>query len=206
MPAECDVPLRKGWFYHPDEKAKSVDELFSLFLQSVGRGAALDLGLAPDTRGLLDEGDVEVLRAFGKKMEETFRINYLRAANLRASNVRGYNTIYGTKNLLDGRDETYWATDDDFPTPYLTMTFNQPITFDLFQMKEHIRLGQRIEEFVLEVDDNGQWKEIHKGTSVGARRIVKFDTPITAQKIRLRITKCPVAVVISEMGIYKEAN
>src|SRR5690606_39257084 len=112
MPAECGVPLRKGWFYHPDEKAKSVDELFSLFLQSVGRGAALDLGLAPDTRGLLDEGDVEVLRAFGKKMEETFRINYLRAANLRASNVRGYNTIYGTKNLLDGRDETYWATDD----------------------------------------------------------------------------------------------
>ena len=204
MPAECDVPLRKGWFYHPGEKAKSVDELFSLFVQSVGRGAALDLGLAPDTRGLLDDGDVEVLRAFGQKIEETFKVNLLRAANLRASNVRGYNSIYGTKNLIDGREETYWATDDDFPTPYLTMTFSRPVTFDIFQIKENIKFGQRIEEFTLEAEENGEWREIHKGTSVGARRIVKFDSPVTATRLRLKITKCPAAVVISEMGLYKE--
>uniref|UniRef100_UPI00359385B4 alpha-L-fucosidase n=1 Tax=Persicitalea sp. TaxID=3100273 RepID=UPI00359385B4 len=58
IPAECDVPLRQGWFYHPDQKPKSPDELFDLYLKSVGRGAALDLGLAPDTRGLLSDDDV----------------------------------------------------------------------------------------------------------------------------------------------------
>lgn len=206
MPAECDVPLRKGWFYHPEEKAKSVDELFSLYLQSVGKGAALDLGLAPDTRGLLDDGDVETLRAFGQKMRGTFRNNFLRGAVLKASNVRGYNSVYGTKNLVDNRSETYWATDDDFNTPYLTITFGKPVTFDIFDIREHIKLGQRIEKFAIEVEEDGKWKEIYTGTSVGARRLVKFDAPVTARKVRLSITKCPAAVVISELGMYKEAE
>jgi alpha-L-fucosidase len=61
MPAECDVPLRKGWFYHANEKPKTPETLFDLYLKSVGRGAGLDLGLAPDTRGQLHEDDVAAL-------------------------------------------------------------------------------------------------------------------------------------------------
>lgn len=206
MPAECDVPMRKGWFYHPEEKAKSTEELFSLYLQSVGRGAGLDLGLAPDTRGLLDDGDVAVLKALGQKLTHTFRENLLRGATMKASNVRGYNSVYGTKNLVDNRKETYWATDDDFETPNLTITFNRPVTFDIFDIRENIRLGQRIEKFTIEAEEGGKWKKIHEGTSVGARRLVRFDQPVTAQKLRLNITKCPAAVVISEMGLYREAE
>lgn len=206
MPAECDVPLRKGWFYHPDEKAKSPEELFSLYLQSVGRGAALDLGLAPDTRGLLDDGDVASLKKFGEIINNTFRENLLRNASLRASNVRGYNSVYGTKNLLDNKKETYWATDDDFTSPYLSATFSKPTTFDIVDIREHIKLGQRIESFTLEVEENEKWKEIYRGTSVGARRIIKLDNPVTTQKIRLNIKKSPAAVVISELGVYKLAE
>lgn len=206
IPAECDVPLRKGWFYHPDEKAKSPEALFDLYLKSVGRGAALDLGLAPVPEGLLDTGDVETLTTFGNKLTNTFSVNLLRGANLKASNVRGYNSIYGTKNLTDQKKETYWATDDDFNTPTLVISFPKPVVFDIFDIRENIRLGQRIGKFTLEIEENGAWKEIHRGTSIGARRLVKFDAPITAQKIRLNITECPVAVAISEMGIYKEAK
>ena len=99
IPAECDVPLRKGWFYHPDEKPKSPDELFDLYLKSVGRGAGLDLGLAPDTRGLLSDADVASLKAFGDRLQKTYAVNLARTAYIRAINVRGYNSIYGTKNL-----------------------------------------------------------------------------------------------------------
>lgn len=53
MPAECDVPLRPGWFYHvkEDDYVKSPDELFDLYFKSVGRSCALDLGLAPRPDG-----------------------------------------------------------------------------------------------------------------------------------------------------------
>ncbi len=205
MPAECDVPLRKGWFFHENESPRTPEQLFSLYLQSVGRGAALDLGLAPDTRGLLHEADVAALEQFGEKLRTTFSVNLLRGSTMRASNVRGYNSIYGTKNLLDGRRETYWATDDDFQTPDLVITLNSPKTFDLLDIRENIRLGQRIEGFAVDVEENGQWKEMVTGTSVGARTLVRFPDPVTAQKIRLRITKSPVGMAISELGLYKES-
>ena len=206
MPAECDVPLRKGWFYHANEKPKSPQELFDLYLQSVGRGAGLDLGLAPDTRGQLHEDDVASLKEFGEILEKTFAVNLLQTANIRASNVRGYNSIYGTKNLVDRKRTTYWATDDDFKTPELIIDLNQPKTFDLIDLREFIKLGQRIEGFAVDVQENGQWKEIHKGTSVGARRLVRLSTPVTAQRVRLRITKSPVGMAMSELGLYKIAE
>ncbi|HKP31605.1 MAG TPA: alpha-L-fucosidase, partial [Chitinophagaceae bacterium] len=57
IPAECDVSIRPGWFYHKEEdnKVKSPEELFDLYLKSVGRGANLLLNIPPDRRGLINE-------------------------------------------------------------------------------------------------------------------------------------------------------
>ncbi len=209
MPAECDVPLRKGWFYHPEEdnQVKTPDQLFELYLQSVGRGAGLDLGLAPDKRGILHANDVASLAAFGEKLRKTFEVNLARPAVFRASNVRGYNSVYGAKNLVDGKKATYWATDDDFKTPDLLIDLNQPKEFDIIDIRENIKFGQRIDAFAIDVEEsNGEWKQIYKGTSIGARRIVRLEQPLTRQKLRLRITKSASGVAISEFGIYKEAE
>jgi alpha-L-fucosidase len=206
IPAECDVPLRKGWFYHPTEKPKTPEKLFDLYLKSVGRGAALDLGLAPDLRGQLHEDDVAALKAFGDRVKKTFETNLIARAGSKAVNVRGYNSIYSAKNVLDGKPDTYWATDEDFKTPEVVIDLSQPVTFDIISLQEYIKLGQRIEEFAVDSWENNAWKEIHKGTSVGAKRIVKLATPVTTQKIRLRITKSPVSIAISEFGVYKDAE
>lgn len=206
MPAECDVPLRKGWFYHPNEKPKSPDVLMDLYFKSVGRGAALDLGLAPDTRGLLHEDDVAALKTFGERLQKTFATNLAASAILRASNTRGYNSIYGTKNLTDNNSNTYWATDDDFPTPDLIVDFGEDKTFDVVSIEEFIKLGQRIEAFKLERWTGTEWQEIYNGTSVGAKRLVRFEIPVTTKRLRLRITQSPVAVAISGFGVYKEAK
>src|SRR5690606_16079698 len=110
IPAECDVPLRKGWFYHANEKPKTTEKRFDLYLKSVGRGAALDLGLAPDTRGQLHNDDVVALKTFGDHVKNTFATNLIGRASSKAVNVRGYNSVYSAKNLLDGKPDTYWAT------------------------------------------------------------------------------------------------
>ena len=54
--------------------------------------------------------------------------------------------------------------------------------------------------------ENDAWKEIHKGTSIGARRLIKLDTPVTTPKLRIRFTKTPEVVVLSELGVYKVAE
>ena len=206
VPAECDVPLRKGWFYHPDQKPKTPDYLFELYFKSVGRGAGLDLGLAPDTRGQLHDDDVAALKTFGDRVKNTFATNLIARASSKAVNVRGYNSIYSAKNILDGKSESYWATDEDFKTPEVTMELSAPITFDVISLQEYIKLGQRIEGFAVDVWEGSDWKEIHTGTSVGAKRLVKLPVPVTGQKFRLRITKSPVSVAISEFGLYKDAK
>jgi alpha-L-fucosidase len=206
IPAECDVPLRKGWFYHENEKPKTPEKLFDLYLKSVGRGAALDLGLAPDTRGLLHDDDVAALKAFGDHVSKTFANNLIAKANSKAVNVRGYNSIYSAKNILDGKAESYWATDDDFTTPEVVVELQQPITFDIISLQEYIKLGQRIEGFAVDVWEGTEWKEVHKGTSVGAKRLVKLEVPVTGKRFRLRITKSPVSVAISEFGLYKDSE
>jgi alpha-L-fucosidase len=77
-PQECDTPLRKGgWFWHPnsEQKLKPLDALVDLYHRSVGYGAQLMLGLAPDNRGLMPEADVARLREFGDAIRRMYSNN-----------------------------------------------------------------------------------------------------------------------------------
>jgi len=153
MPAECDVSLRPGWFYHQeqDEKVKSPDTLMSLYYQSVGRGACLDLGLSPDRRGLLNDNDVKSLKEFGDRLRATFKVNLAIGASLKASNVRGGNQAkFGPAHLLDNDRYSYWATDDKVKTPELILDLHKKKSFNVIRLRENIKLGQRIEEVAVD--------------------------------------------------------
>ena len=81
MPNECDARIRSTWFWNSQNAntLKSVDQLMSMYYQSVGCGAVLLLNIAPDTTGLMPEADViraaefgaEIRRRFGKSVAET---------------------------------------------------------------------------------------------------------------------------------------
>lgn len=204
IPAECDVPLRPGWFYHKDQddKVKTPDQLLDLYFKSVGRGAALDLGLAPDTRGLLHENDVKALAEFGNKLKMIFSNNLAKGAKISAENTRG--SAFSVKNLIDDNRKTYWATKDDANASAITLSWASSQTFNIVSFREAIQLGQRIEGFAIDVWENDGWKEIHQGTSVGALRLVRLGKDYTSNKIRLRITQSPVCITLSEIGVYRE--
>ncbi|GAC1309634.1 MAG: hypothetical protein NVSMB24_25440 [Mucilaginibacter sp.] len=207
MPAECDVALRPGWFYHSDQdgKVKSPDTLLSLYYQSVGRGACLDLGLSPDRRGLLNDNDVNALKQFGKILKETFAVNLAKGATLTASNVRGGNKEkFGPQHLLDNDRYSYWATDDKVTTPELIIDLHRNTTFNVIRLRENIRLGQRIEAVAVDAFRDGAWVQIAAATSIGGNRLIRLPKEITTNKVRLRITKSPVCVALSDFGLYRE--
>lgn len=201
VPAECDVPLRRGWFWHPEQKdqVKTPEQLFKLYLKSVGRGAALDLGLAPNTNGLLANEDVEALRGFGFLIKETFKNNLLSTAKLTASNERG--KIYAVSNLLDDHWNSYWASADEIKEANFTVEWNTPQEIDFIRLREYIPLGQRIIKVTVESFENGEWMEVAKATSVGACRIIALDKTLGSSKIRIKIA-APVCLTLSELGCY----
>lgn len=209
MPAECDVALRPGWFYHQrqDDSVKTPAKLLNLYYQSVGRGAALDLGLSPDRTGQLNANDVKSLKQFGDILKGTFAVNLAKGATLNASNTRGNNKAkYGVTNLLDNSRYTYWATDDKVKTPELVLDLHQFKTFNVIRLRENIKLGQRIEEVAIDAWQNDKWEEIAKATSIGGNRLIRLPVDVSASKVRLRITKSPVSIALSDFGIYKEAK
>lgn len=208
-PAECDVPLRPGWFYHPDQdhRVKTPAQLFDLYFKSVGRGGALDLGLAPDKRGLLHDNDVESLAKFGKLLTETFSNNLATAAKLTASNTRGNaNKQFGVKFLTDEDRYSYWATDDSVTTAELVLDWKEPVTFNIIRLRENIQLGQRIERIAIDVKENNNWKEVAQATSIGANRLVRLPSYLTTQQLRVRILQSPVSIALSDIGVFKEPD
>jgi alpha-L-fucosidase len=202
IPAECDVPLRPGWFYHPEQdgKEKNAEKVFDLYLKSVGRGASLDLGLAPTTSGQLHQNDVDILKEFGVKLNGTFANNMIKDATLIASNVRG--NSFNESKLIDEDRYSYWATDDDVYEASVEIILPELKEFDLIQIRENIKLGQRVEKVSIEIFEKGIWTEIATTKSIGANRLIKLDKPVQTSKLRINL-KAHVSLCISDLGLFK---
>jgi len=195
-PAETDVSIRPGWFYHENEKPKSVEKLLDIYISSVGRNGVLLLNVPPDKRGLIHESDSTVLNEFGKLIKEIFSTNLAKNASIVAD---GKNA----KAILDDDFDSYWTTNSEKDsTATIELELNGTTTFNLLQLQEYIALGQRVESFVLEYWDGKEWKLAGNGTTIGYKRILRFE-PITASKVRLKITSSRLNPMLSSFGLYK---
>jgi alpha-L-fucosidase len=206
LPAECDVSIRPGWFWHAREndRVKTPDQLMDLYYQSVGRGASFLLNVPPDRRGLLSENDVESLRGFGERLRTTFRENSAAGAKVSASNVRGKNKAFRAENLLDGNRQTYWSTDDAVTTADVVLDFRSPVMFNVVRLRENIRLGQRVDAFAIDSWKDGEWQEFGRGTSIGPCRLVRGKEMASTMRLRLRITAGSACPAMSELGIFAD--
>jgi alpha-L-fucosidase len=205
LPAECDVSIRPGWFYHAaeDDKVKTPRDLLDLYYQSVGRGASFLLNLPPDRRGRIHESDERSLRGFRQLLDATFGTDLARGARASASSVRGSGSRFAAANVLDGRRDTYWATDDAVTTPELVLELGRPVTFNVVSLREYLPLGQRVEDWALDAWRDGAWHELARGTAIGSRRLWR-GSDVTTDRVRLRITKAPVCPALSELALHRE--
>ena len=207
-PAECDVPLRPGWFYHPEQdgKTKTPTQLLEIYYQSVGRSAALDLGIAPMPSGELHPDDIKSLSEFGAILKKTFATNFAAGAKIKATNIRGKNTLYRPENLIDNDRYSYFATDDSVNHAELIFELKSKSRFNVIRIRENIKLGQRIEAVAIDAWVNKQWKEIGTATSIGGNRLIRLQNQIESDKVRLRILKSPVCIALSDFGLFYDPN
>ncbi len=203
LPAECDVSIRPGWFWHEkeNERVKTPRQLMDLYYKSVGRGANFLLNVPPDRRGLLHENDIASLKGFGAMLRKTFAVDLAAGAKVSASNERPGSAA---KSLTDGKRATYWATNEGVTQAEAVIELARPAAFDVIRIREAIALGQRVDSVVVDVWQDGGWKTIGTATSVGACRIIRLDTPVSAAKVRLRVTNSPVSPALSEFSLFLE--
>ncbi len=198
-PAETDVSIRPGWFYHEaqDSKVKSPVNLMNIYFTSVGRNGVLLLNVPPNKDGLLSDADVKSLLGFKELYNKTFSKNFAENAFFYGDNGRMAAAVY------DGKYETYYTTLAKDTTTTININLRDRHTFDLLSVQENILVGQRIEKFVLEYfDNNNNWTKLTEGTTVGFKRILMFPQ-VTAQYLRFRVLSSRLNPTISEIGLYK---
>lgn len=202
VPAEVDVSIRRGWFYHPsqDSLVRSPENLLELYYSSVGRNSNLLLNVPPDRRGLLHENDVKSLLGFRDLREKEFAQELAKGKKAIASSERGKN--YSARNINDGNSETYWATPDDVISADITIYLGKETEVNRILLQEYIKLGQRVREFKVEGLSDGQWISLVDGTTIGYKVIRKFPV-IKTSKIRVRIISSKACPVISNIELFR---
>ncbi|MEQ7800352.1 alpha-L-fucosidase [Pedobacter sp. ASV1-7] len=198
-PAETDVSIRPGWFYRPSEdtKVKTPEKLLDIYYSSVGKNSVLLMNIPPDTRGLINKSDINSLNEWARIRNGTFKTNLAAKARVVSSNGKD------EKALLDGNYKTHWTTKGTDTTSVIEFTLQKSATFDVAMLQENITIGQRIEKFSIEYLDNGKWKALTEGTTVGYKRLLRFK-PVTSEKVRVTINSSRLNPTISEFGLYKQ--
>jgi alpha-L-fucosidase len=203
IPAEVDVSIRPGWFYHAKEDSlvKSGQQLFDIYLSSVGRGSTLLLNLPPDRRGLIHEHDVAALQSFREILDKEFKSNLVLNSTVSVDSHRGNAKAYSGSNLIDQNDTTYWATDDDVTQGSIVIDLGKETTVKYIVLQEHIAVGQRVKQFDVEVWKNEGWTKVSEGTTIGYKRILKIDSTLTS-KVQINIRSSRACPLITEIGLY----
>lgn len=203
IPAEVDVSIRPGWFYHENEDSlvKSPEKLFDIYLTSVGRGSLLLLNVPPDKRGLFHENDVKALQGFRKMLNTEFAYDLAADAKVTASSYRGKSQTYSPAMLNDGNKNTYWATDDNVEKASIEIDLKKNAKVKYVVLEEFIRLGQRVSRFNIEKWENGRWIKVADATTIGHKRILKLDN-VQTEKIRVNILSSKACPLISSISVY----
>ncbi len=203
IPAEVDVSIRKGWFYHAEEDSlvKTPEKLFEIYLTSVGRGSTLLLNMPPDRRGLLHEIDVQSLNGFRKILDKEFKNNLALNAKITASSYRDEALQFSPTNLLDGNKETYWATHDTITSGSFEIEFDTTHIINYVVLQEYIKLGQRVKRFTIEIWKNDAWQQVADATTIGYKRIIKLE-PVSTERMRITIKASKACPVLSNVEVY----
>ncbi|MBE6732018.1 MAG: hypothetical protein E7564_10040 [Ruminococcaceae bacterium] len=200
-PAEVDVSIRPGWFYHKeqDEFVRSPENLMNLWFSSIGRNAGLLLNFPPDKRGKINEKDFASAKAFYKNLRESFENNLLENADIKVSSL--YSDEYKKENILLREKESIFAFGSEDKNPEIEFIFNKKIKFNAVKISEAIKYGHHIKGFTLSAYTENGWLTFIKGECIGNMYAESFGE-IETDRIKLNITDFASIPLIDFMGVY----
>jgi alpha-L-fucosidase len=199
-PAECDVSIRPGWFWHAaeDSQVKTLEHLVEIYYQSVGRNSVLLLNVPPNDRGLLADPDVQRLRELRAYLDAAFAHDLARGRPVVASSARPDSPA---SHAVDGEPDTCWAPAEGDGAPTLEVDLGGPTRFNVTLLQEPIRHGQRVAGYRTEALTERGWEPLARGTTIGHKKLDRFPTTL-ATRVRVTLFKWREPPLLRALGIY----
>lgn len=182
FPAEVNTSIRPGWFYHPEEdkQVRDVDELYQMYLKTVGGNSTFLLNIPPNKAGMIHENDLDVLNQLAEKIQQVKDQTVIKQAKLDVSSAVSEIQL---NDLLS--DETpFWQSQIDDQTPWIEVFWENDQLLHRIILKEAIQVSQRVEAFTVYYEEVGEYKIATKGTMIGYQKILEF-APIQTKRIRV---------------------
>ncbi len=201
-PAEVDVSIRPGWFYHEeeDDKVKSLDELFNIYINSVGGNATLLLNVPPNREGLIAEADKKRLAELGEKVRKTFGKNVAEKAKISIKHGEAADG-FDIENVLTN-DDLFFRTKEGVSTSEIEFILERKTDIGCISIMEQTKESQRIEDLEV-IAFEGDRELIRKSCkSVGHKRILMLDS-VLADRIVIKIKDARDYITLKFVGIYE---
>jgi alpha-L-fucosidase len=198
-PAEADVSIRPGWFYHESQNSqvKTPGQLVDIYFGSVGRNSVLLLNVPPDKRGLIRNEDISSLMGMRKIINQTFQKNLASDVLLTYMNPNADKPFYVMTN-----SNLYWKSKQGSEKAEIIMDLPAETVFDVVMLQESMKDGQRVKKFRLDSWDGQEWKKFAEGTTIGYKRLLRFP-PVKSKRIRLVIEESRSAPTLVTFNLYK---
>ena len=198
-PAETNVSIRPGWFWHAHEsdKVRTPENLLGLYFNSVGRNSKLLLNVPPNRDGLLDAPDVAALQGFHARKSALFAHDLLRGARVRASGGRDAEAV------LDPDPDRHWQADADARSGWLEFYLPAPVRFDVVRVAEAIAHGQHIAAWRVQLHTGSAWRTLSWGNTLGYCRLARI-APVLGQRLRLLIDFAYEAPRIAQVSLFRD--
>ncbi len=192
-PTEVDVSIRRGWFWHPEERPHEPETLFKIWLSSVGRGAGLLLNLAPNRKGLIPPEDVRTLMRYKQMVDEFCAVDLGPGCTLQVE------AQPDPSPLVDGNPDTVWKTTSE--EVEIVFEFGEDLPVTGLRIAEEIQWGQRILSWSLDIQTWGAWFEAARGTTIGAQRLIRLEAA-SGSALRFRVERALAPAVLKQIQIF----
>jgi len=208
IPAECDVSIRAGWFWHKSKKPRPLSKLLNIYYHSVGRNCLLLLNVPPNTSGLISAEDATRLLQLKKAIKTIFSKDLAAFATVTASSVRGgYNSgPFAPVNVLNDDVWSYWAPAEQNGGAYwVELMAKETMEFNVVRIQEAIGLGQRVMKYSVfaRMAEFETGVLVAHGSTIGYKRLHRLDAHVKATSVRLLVEECRGGIpLISSFGLH----
>ncbi len=196
-PAEADVSINLGWFWHNNlyylfKKQRTAEDLAKIYFDSVGGNASMLLNVPPDKDGLINKREIKTLQKFTQLITEPFE-KEIKDVELFTYSPDGKCREFKNEGFTLERGENG-----------VSLRFGRKKQIKLLSVREELTFSQRVEEFkIYAKNESGEYSEIYSGTVVGSRKIVKFEKPVNTDEILITVTQARANPVLKDIRVYE---
>ena len=201
VPAEVDVSIRPGWFYHKEQdiKVKTSRMLDDIWFKSIGRNAMMLLNFPPDRRGLIHETDLKNAIESNQRINRMLSVSFLDNANLSADST--YCSKTEIENVIFKDNNLFFATSEGKNKAVIDIELDDEYLYNVLLMGEKVELGERITAFKLESLDGDAPVTVAEGTSVGYLKAARFKES-SYKKLRLTLEGITAPVTLRYLALH----